>query len=269
MSRRYARLCVGRGAFCFPVHSRTLGSKSKQKPASRSIRRRSSSSSIKTGHLKTDQFLSNSSDDFGAEIRVKNGDEIGNKIMVVVDSSLEAKGALEWALSHTVQAQDTIVLLHVAQPCKQGETRHTLSRFLIFLLTNIGFAGAESNAKKLNLRAFELLHSMKKDCQRRRPGVEVEVALLEGKERGAIIVEEAKKQKVSLLVLGQKRERSMWWKLINKCWTSRRRTSRSGEVVEYCIQNAGCMTIAVRRKSRRLGGYLITTKLHKNFWLLA
>ncbi|KAM5570984.1 hypothetical protein ABKV19_011553 [Rosa sericea] len=247
MSRRYARLCVGRGAFCFPVHSRTLGSKSKPKPASRSIRR-SSSSSIKTGHLKTDQFLSNSSDDFGAEIRVKNGDGIGNKIMVVVDSSLEAKGALEWALSHTVQTQDTIVLLHVAQPCKQ-----------------------DSNAKKLNLRAFELLHSMKKDCQRRRPGVEVEVALLEGKERGAIIVEEAKKQKVSLLVLGQKRERSMWWKLIKNCWTSRRRrrTSRSGEVVEYCIQNAGCMTIAVRRKSRRLGGYLITTKLHKNFWLLA
>ncbi|KAL6177974.1 hypothetical protein ACLB2K_049495 [Fragaria x ananassa] len=244
MSRRYARLCVGRGVFCFPVQSRTLGSKSKPKPASRSIGRSSSYS------IKTDQFLSNSSDDFGEEIRVKNGDEMGNKIMVVVDSSLEAKGALEWALSHTVRTQDSIVLLHVAQPCKQG---------------------AESNAKKLNLRAFEVLHSMKKECQRRRPGVEVEVALLEGKERGAIIVEEAKKQKVSLLVLGQRRERSTWWKLIKRCWTSRRRrrTSGGGEVVEYCIQNAGCMTIVVRRKSRRLGGYLITTKLHKNFWLLA
>ena len=42
----------------------------------------------------------------------------GNKIMVVVDSSLEAKGGLEWALSHTVQSQDTVVLLHVAN--KQG-----------------------------------------------------------------------------------------------------------------------------------------------------
>ncbi|XP_050376016.1 uncharacterized protein LOC126793513 [Argentina anserina] len=244
MSRRYARLCVGRGVLCFPVHSRSPGSKPKLKPASRSVRHSSSYSN------KTDQFLSHSSDDFGADIRVKNGEESGNKIMVVVDSSLEAKGALEWALSHTVQPQDAIVLVHVAQPCKQG---------------------VDSNAKKLNLRAFELLHSMKKDCQRRKPGVEVEVALLGGKERGAIIVEEAKKQKVALLVLGQKRERSMWWKLIKRCWTSRRRrrTSRSSEVVEYCIQNAGCMTIAVRRKSRRLGGYLITTKLHKNFWLLA
>jgi nucleotide-binding universal stress UspA family protein len=101
--------------------------------------------------------------------------------------------------------------------------------------------------------------------------VEVEVLLLEGKESGAIIVEEAKTQRVSLLVLGQERKRSIWWKLIKRCWTNRwkRRTSGGGEVVDYCIQKAGCMTIAVRRKSRRLGGYLITTKLHKNFWLLA
>lgn len=123
MSRKYSRLCVGRGTFCFPVHSRTLGSNSKAKPTCRNIR----PSSIKTGHSKTDhQFLSNSSDDFGAEIRVKNGrsDEIGNKIMVLVDSSLEAKGTLEWALSHAVQTQDTIVLLHVTQPCKQGRS-HT------------------------------------------------------------------------------------------------------------------------------------------------
>lgn len=46
----------------------------------------------------------------------------GNRVMVVVDSSLEAKGALEWALSHTVQSQDdTIVLLHVAKPYRGGE----------------------------------------------------------------------------------------------------------------------------------------------------
>lgn len=90
--------------------------------------------------------------------------------------------------------------------------------------------------------------------------------MLEGKEKGPIIVEEAKRQRASLLVLGQKRKRSMWWQLIKR-WT---RSRSSGEViVEYCIQNAACMSIAVRRKSKKLGGYLITTKLHKNFWLLA
>lgn len=41
--------------------------------------------------------------------------ECGNRVMVVIESNHEAKGALEWALSHTVQSQDTIILLHVAR----------------------------------------------------------------------------------------------------------------------------------------------------------
>lgn len=94
--------------------------------------------------------------------------------------------------------------------------------------------------------------------------VQVEVAIREGKEKGPIIVEEAKKQRVSLLVLGQ-RKRSIMWRLMNR-WTGKR---KGGGAVEYCIQNSSCMAIAVRRKGKKLGGYLITTKRHKNFWLLA
>ncbi|XP_022738061.1 uncharacterized protein LOC111290834 [Durio zibethinus] len=166
----------------------------------------------------------------------------GNKVMVVVDSSLEAKGALEWALSHTIQSHDTIVLLHVAKPRNR-----------------------ESSNRKRNPRIYELLHSMKNLCQMKRPGVQVEVGKLEGKEKGPIIVEAAKQQKVSLLVLGQ-RKRSMIWRLMRR-WAGKR--GGGGGVVDYCIQNSSCMTIAVRRKSNELGGYLITTKRHKNFWLLA
>lgn len=51
---------------------------------------------------------------------VKPGIVIGRKIMIVVDSSLEAKGAVQWALTHTVQNQDVIILLHVIKPSKQG-----------------------------------------------------------------------------------------------------------------------------------------------------
>ncbi|KAI4335875.1 hypothetical protein L6164_014477 [Bauhinia variegata] len=94
--------------------------------------------------------------------------------------------------------------------------------------------------------------------------VQVQFVALEGKEKGKCIVEEAKQQRVSLLVIGQ-RKRSMLWCLMKR-W--RRKKARTG-VVEYCIQNAECMAIAVRRKSRKLGGYLITTKCHKKFWLLA
>lgn len=66
----------------------------------------------------------------GKDPRIPHGDgakdrgsaAAGNRVMVVVDSSLEAEGALEWALSHTVQNhRDCIVLLRVVKPFSRGE----------------------------------------------------------------------------------------------------------------------------------------------------
>ncbi|KAM7500026.1 hypothetical protein LguiA_024440 [Lonicera macranthoides] len=95
--------------------------------------------------------------------------------------------------------------------------------------------------------------------------VKVDMVVQQGKEKGPTIVEEAKEQNVSLLVLGQKKITIMW-RLRNKLGI---KSTRDG-AMEYCIENASCMTIAVRRKSRKHGGgYLITTKSHKDFWLLA
>ncbi|XAR65301.1 hypothetical protein NMG60_11009380 [Bertholletia excelsa] len=172
----------------------------------------------------------------------KPGAAIGRKIMIVVDSSIEAKGALQWALTHTVQSQDILVLLHVTKPSKQGE----------------------ESGKEIAPRVSNFLQSMKNMCQQKRPEVQIEVSVAEGVEKGPTIVEEARKQGVALLVLGQKKH-SMTWRLL-MMWAGNR---VGGGVVEYCIQNASCMAIAVRRKSRKLGGYLITTKRHKDFWLLA
>ncbi|KAJ8774535.1 hypothetical protein K2173_016981 [Erythroxylum novogranatense] len=168
----------------------------------------------------------------------------GRKIMIVVDSSIEAKGALQWALSHTVQSQDVLVLLYVAKPSKQ--------------------VTSEEPRKERAPRAYEVVNSLKKMCQLKKPEIQIETSVVEGKEKGPIIVEEAKKQGVALLVLGQKK-RSMTWRLI-LMWASNK---VSGGVVEYCIQNASCMALAVRRKGKKHGGYLITTKRHKDFWLLA
>ena len=100
--------------------------------------------------------------------------------------------------------------------------------------------------------------------------MEIEVAVVEGKEKGPVIVEEARKQGASLLVLGQKKKRSTTWRLL-MVWAGHRwgGGGDGGGTVEYCIQNASCMAIAVRRKSKKLGGYLITTKRQKDFWLLA
>lgn len=45
----------------------------------------------------------------------------GRKIMIVVDTSIEAKNAVQWALSHTVQNQDIVILVYVSKPpSKQG-----------------------------------------------------------------------------------------------------------------------------------------------------
>ncbi|KAI4343997.1 hypothetical protein L6164_011275 [Bauhinia variegata] len=205
-----------------------------------SVSSASKSFSNSAKHVNGSEFSSNERYDFGSG-EADNETQIGNKIMVVVDSSLEAKGALDWALSHTVQSQDTIVLVHVAKPSRQ-----------------------ESSGGKLHLKAYQLLLNMKNICQTKRPGVQVQFVILEGKEKGKSIVEEAKQQKVSLLVTGQ-RKRSMLWCLMKRWGRKRARTG----FVEYCIQNSACMTIAVRRKSSKLGGYLITTKRHKKFWLLA
>ncbi|CAK7323212.1 unnamed protein product [Dovyalis caffra] len=222
---RLPKFCVSRSMARVRVRSPSLRSK----PTSNSVQ----------GDQKV-EFLGNGTESFAGDHGFGNG----NKVMVVVDSSLEAKGALEWVLSHTVQNQDTIVLLYVCKPSKKGP---------------------ESSLEQI-LRAHETLQSMKNMCQGRRPGVQVVVAMHEGKERGPMIVEEAKQRRVSLLVLGQ-RKRSIMWRLMKR-WAGKRNRGGAG-TVEYCIQNASCMTIAVRSKGKKLGGYLITTKRHKNFWLLA
>ncbi|ONK56553.1 uncharacterized protein A4U43_C10F9990 [Asparagus officinalis] len=167
---------------------------------------------------------------------------VGRRVMVVLDSSAEAKCALQWALSQSVQSSDTLVLLDVVKPSKQGD----------------------QTEKERDAKDFQLLNAMRSVCQAKRPEVQVELTLVEGKDRGPTIVEEARKQNISLLVLGQKR-RSITWRLL-MMWAGNR---MDGGAVDYCVQNATCMALAVRRKSRRGGGYLITTKRHKDFWLLA
>lgn len=190
---------------------------------------------------KTDQKNENSGDVIKPAVK-----PIGRKIMIVVDSSMEGKGALQWALTHTVQSHDMVILLHVTKPSNPA---------------------GEVTGKKIAPRVSEFLESMKNMCQQKRPEVNIEVAVAEGKEKGPTIVEEAKKQGVAMLVLGQ-RKQSVTWRLL-MTWAGNRAGGGGGGVVEYCIQNSSCMAIGVRRKSKKIGGYLISTKRHKDFWLLA
>ncbi|KAJ7953938.1 putative Adenine nucleotide alpha hydrolases-like superfamily protein [Quillaja saponaria] len=204
-------------------------------------------SSIKITDQKNENSVNDSEQNGDKTVdEAKPGFVTGRRIMIVVDSSFEAKGAVQWALTHTVQSQDTLILLHVTKPSKQA-------------------TGEDSNQQLKSPRAYHLLCSFKNLCQLKRPEVQIEVSIVEGQEKGPKIVEEARKQGVAFLVLGQKK-RSTTWRLL-MMWAGNRVSSVG--VVEYCIQNADCMAIAVRRKSKKIGGYMITTKRHKDFWLLA
>ncbi|XP_072992843.1 uncharacterized protein [Typha latifolia] len=184
----------------------------------------------------------------------KEVESVGRKVMVVVDWSQEAKTALQWALSHSLQSTDTITLLDIIKPCKNGGEQPRKD--------------GDRDPKE-----YQLLNAMKSICQAKRPEVHVEISLVEGKERGPTIVEEARKQGATLLVMGQKK-RSITWRLL-LMWVGNNNLvgggggGGGGGVADYCVQNATCMALAVRRKSRRGGGYVITTKRHRDFWLLA
>ncbi|MCI33205.1 adenine nucleotide alpha hydrolases-like superfamily protein, partial [Trifolium medium] len=81
----------------------------------------------------------------------------------------------------------------------------------------------------------------------------------------ATVMSQVKKLEVSILVLGQKKPSSFF-----SCFCgSSSSCSSTEEFVEYCINNAECLAIGVRKRSKGNNGYLISTRWQKNFWLLA
>ncbi|KAG7589470.1 UspA [Arabidopsis suecica] len=181
----------------------------------------------------------------------------GRRIMVVVDSCSEAKNALLWTLSHCAQPQDSILILHFlkAKTSQSGD------------LANKKEGEDESCDKPTTSRADKKVSALKTMCELKRPEVKTEVVVVKGDEKGPTIVKEAREREASLLVLGQKKQHATWRLLM--VWASQSRPVTKHDFVEYCINNSPCMAIAVRKRGKKLGGYTLTTKRHKDFWLLA
>lgn len=95
--------------------------------------------------------------------------------------------------------------------------------------------------------------------------VKVETCAVEAEERAAAVVEAARRHGASLLVLGQRPRRHAVARWLQALWRCRRRAG--GGVVEHCIEHAPCVALAVRRRSS--GGYLVSSKHRRDFWLLA
>ncbi|XWS25151.1 hypothetical protein CRYUN_Cryun27aG0046000 [Craigia yunnanensis] len=165
---------------------------------------------------------------------VDNGLVIRKRVMVVVDQSSHSKHAMMWALTHVANKGDLLTLLHVISPSQKSSESSSCSPYLANSLGSL--------------------------CKACKPEVEVEALVIQGPKL-ATVMSQVKKLEVSVLVLGQKRPSPFL-----NCLCG---TSSTEEFVEQCINKADCLTIGVRKQSRGVGGYLISTRWQKNFWLLA
>ncbi|KAJ8470345.1 hypothetical protein OPV22_024688 [Ensete ventricosum] len=151
------------------------------------------------------------------------------RVMVVIDQSSRAKHAMMWALTHAANKGDRLALLHVVVP-HSGDGEDDVP----------------------NLATLQAL------CKACKPEVEVEALLIQGPKL-ATVLSQVRKLEASVLVLGQRKPSP--FSCLFRC--------RSEEFVEQCINKAECLTLAVRKQSKGVGGYLISTRWQKDFWLLA
>ncbi|KAG2619114.1 uncharacterized protein LOC120665390 [Panicum virgatum] len=170
----------------------------------------------------------------GGFCRAEEAAAAGRKrVMVVVDQSSGAKHAMMWALTHVANKGDFLTLLHVLPPQSGGG----------------GGGGADASALANSLGAL---------CKACKPEVEVEALVIQGPKLSTVL-SQVKKLEASVLVLSQRKPSPF-------CCFMR---SSSEAFEEECISRAECLTLAVRRQSKGVGGYLISTRWQKNFWLLA
>ncbi|XP_061362562.1 uncharacterized protein LOC133306281 [Gastrolobium bilobum] len=199
------------------------------------------------------------------------------KVMVVADPTRESAGALQYALSHVVLEQDELILLHVENT---SSWRNTISTFLKMpslgssttsSLDLGGGGGGGGGGAAADGEGVDFLEEMKHACRVSQPKLRFRVSSVEmdGKDRANTILSQCKTQGVDVIVIGQKRS-------LSSALLGYKRPSGGGptkgsktiDTAEYLIQNCTCTCVAVQRKGQN-GGYVLNTKTHRNFWLLA
>ncbi|XP_050374495.1 uncharacterized protein LOC126792032 [Argentina anserina] len=206
------------------------------------------------------------------------------KIMVVADPTQESAGALHYALSQAVVDNDELILLHVENP---NSWRNTISMFLKKPgLMNPGPAststsrvagGAGAGATTSLEGSFgrgdvEFLEEMKSACKRCKPKLNVRIekkTMVEGKDKdkATVILDQTKVLGIDILIIGQRKSLSAILLGYRLPGASSRGT-KPIDTAEYLIDNSNCTCVGVQKKGQN-GGYLLNTKTHKNFWLLA
>ncbi|EOA18244.1 hypothetical protein CARUB_v10006736mg [Capsella rubella] len=208
------------------------------------------------------------------------------KIMVIADPTRESAAALQYALSHAVLEQDELILVHV-ESTGGGSWKNAFSSFLRLPSSisssssgsstpaaSIGTATG-SNAAAVSALASEIgqgdgnfLEQMKRICEIAQPKVRVhtECIGIDGIKATGILLH-GDKLGVDVIIIGQRRTIS------SSLLGTRRpggslRGSKGVDTAEYLIENSKCTCVGVQKKGQN-GGYVLNTKTHKNFWLLA
>ncbi|KAH9300201.1 hypothetical protein KI387_011784, partial [Taxus chinensis] len=164
------------------------------------------------------------------------------RVVVVVDEGREAKVALLWALSHVLHNSHTLTLLHILD-------KHKLTRPRTHSHTGGLFWRNDKYVERNGDRGFSFVKSLEALCKSYCPDVPVEVVITEGNMTGTV-VRWAKKLEASMVIVGQKKP-SVFYRFFPR---------REEDMVEICIANAECVTVGVRKRSSRIGGYIINSR---------
>lgn len=215
------------------------------------------------------------------------------KVMVIVDTNRDSAAALQYALSHAILDNDRLILLFIDNhnnnynnPWKNPF--HAIFKKQISSFSSSSSSSSNTSAASLSLMTVEtknnsnggvgctgggggvvhadLIEEMKKVCKICKPKLEIvveKVEITDGKDKASTILSESTKHGIELLIIGQKRSFSS-----AILGPKRGGTLRGFDTAEVLIENSKCTCVAVQKKGQN-AGYLLNTKTHRNFWLLA
>ncbi|CAN1144815.1 hypothetical protein LINPERHAP2_LOCUS14323 [Linum perenne] len=192
------------------------------------------------------------------------------KVMVVVDPSREAAGALQYALSHVVTDKDELILVHVET---QNSWKSTFS-FSFLRRSGISIPALNntqsSDGGGVPEGEVDFLEAMKQLCEVARPNVKVKVERVHmgAKDKANVILFKSTSMSVDHLIIGQKKSLSSVLLGNAKYKKPGGLGPKSLDTAEYLIEYSKCSCVGVQKKGQN-GGYLLNSKTQKNFWLLA
>ncbi|XP_021723928.1 uncharacterized protein LOC110691314 [Chenopodium quinoa] len=228
------------------------------------------------------------------------------RVMVVADPTRESTAALQYALGHAIIEKDELILIHVTSPCpRKGRFSSHLSTFFRkhqFELSNAtpndpskgggGVAGGILGNSAISGIVFgsgggifggswvsdgngggkdeDFLKVMKKACETAYPKMKVQVEKVEQgcMDKATTILSQSKLLEIELLIVGQRRSLPNIFIGARKNGGQLLGGSKVVDTAEFLIENSLCTYVGVQKKSQN-AGYLLNTRTHKNFWLLA